>query len=62
MPWAARRKPYCGACIGLRRQMRRPGNLEPLVEIAPESRHPGLGKTARELLAALPGGQTVRSL
>jgi len=36
--------------------------LEPLVEIAPEARHPGLGKTARELLAALPGGQTVRRL
>ncbi len=36
--------------------------LEPLVEIAPEARHPGLGKTARELMAALPGGQTVRRL
>ena len=36
--------------------------LEPLVEIAPEVRHPGLGKTARELLAELPGGQTVRRL
>ena len=36
--------------------------LEPLVEIAPEARHPELGKTARELLAALPGGQTVRRL
>ena len=36
--------------------------LEPLVEIAPEARHPGLGKTARELLAALAGGQTVRRL
>ncbi len=36
--------------------------LEPLVEIAPEVRHPGLGKTARELLAALGGGQTVRRL
>jgi 2-amino-4-hydroxy-6-hydroxymethyldihydropteridine diphosphokinase len=36
--------------------------LEPLVEIAPEARHPGLGKTARELLAALGGGQTVRRL
>jgi len=36
--------------------------LEPLVEIAPEARHPELGKTARELLAELPGGQTVRRL
>jgi len=36
--------------------------LEPLVEIAAEVRHPQLGKTAQELLAALPGGQTVRRL
>ena len=36
--------------------------LEPLVEIAPEARHPELGKTARELLAALPVGQTVRRI
>ncbi len=36
--------------------------LEPLIEIAPEVRHPGLGKTARELVAALPGGQLVRRL
>jgi len=41
--------------------------LEPLVEIAPEIRHPELGKTARELLAALDSGpsaagQTVRRL
>jgi len=36
--------------------------LEPLVEIAPEARHPELGKTARELLTALPAGQTVRRL
>jgi 2-amino-4-hydroxy-6-hydroxymethyldihydropteridine diphosphokinase len=36
--------------------------LEPLVEIAPEVRHPELGKTARELLAELPGGQKVRRL
>ncbi len=34
--------------------------LEPLVEVAPEARHPELGKTARELLAGLPGEQTVR--
>jgi 2-amino-4-hydroxy-6-hydroxymethyldihydropteridine diphosphokinase len=36
--------------------------LEPLVEIAPEARHPGLGKTAQQLLEALPGGQMVRRL
>jgi len=41
--------------------------LEPLVEIAPEARHPQLGKTARELLAELADGQlageqTVRRL
>jgi 2-amino-4-hydroxy-6-hydroxymethyldihydropteridine diphosphokinase len=36
--------------------------LEPLVEIAPEARQPELGKTARELLAALPRGQIVRRL
>ncbi|MGA3088893.1 MAG: 2-amino-4-hydroxy-6-hydroxymethyldihydropteridine diphosphokinase [Terriglobales bacterium] len=36
--------------------------LEPLVEIAPEVRHPGLGKTAKELLAGLPDGQRVRRL
>jgi 2-amino-4-hydroxy-6-hydroxymethyldihydropteridine diphosphokinase len=36
--------------------------LEPLVEIAPQVRHPVLGKSERELLAALPGGQVVRRL
>lgn len=36
--------------------------LEPLVEIAPEAVHPVLNKTARELLAALEPGQTVRKL
>jgi 2-amino-4-hydroxy-6-hydroxymethyldihydropteridine diphosphokinase len=36
--------------------------LEPLAEIAPEALHPELGKTARELLAALAGGQLVRRL
>ena len=34
--------------------------LEPLVEIAPEARHPVLGKTARELLGALGATQIVR--
>ena len=36
--------------------------LEPLVEIAPEVRHPALGKTALELLAQLPAGPAVRRL
>lgn len=36
--------------------------LEPLAEIAPEALHPGLKKTACELLTALPAGQTVRRL
>jgi 2-amino-4-hydroxy-6-hydroxymethyldihydropteridine diphosphokinase len=34
--------------------------LEPLAEIAPEAWHPVLKKTVRDLLAALPPGQTVR--
>ena len=36
--------------------------LEPLAEIAPEARHPRLGKTVRELLAELPEGQAVRRI
>ncbi len=36
--------------------------LKPLTEIAPGVRHPGLGKTASELLAALPEGQIVRQV
>jgi len=36
--------------------------LEPLVEIAPEARHPVLNRTARELLANLSPGQIVRRL
>jgi 2-amino-4-hydroxy-6-hydroxymethyldihydropteridine diphosphokinase len=34
--------------------------LQPLTEIAAEILHPVLRKTARELLAALPPGQSVR--
>ena len=34
--------------------------LEPLAEIAPAVRHPVLKRTIRELLDALPAGQTVR--
>lgn len=34
--------------------------LEPLAEIAPEARHPGLKRTVRELRDALPAGQTVK--
>ena len=34
--------------------------LEPLVEIAPETRHPALKKTMRELRDALPAGQAVK--
>ena len=34
--------------------------LEPLAEIAPEARHPVLRKTVREMLDALPAGQSVR--
>jgi 2-amino-4-hydroxy-6-hydroxymethyldihydropteridine diphosphokinase len=34
--------------------------LEPLAEIAPDARHPQLKKTIRELLGALPAGQSVR--
>ena len=36
--------------------------LEPLVEIAPEARHPLFNNTARELLTTLPAGQRVRIL
>jgi 2-amino-4-hydroxy-6-hydroxymethyldihydropteridine diphosphokinase len=36
--------------------------LEPLAEIAAEARHPVLGKTVGELLAALPAGQAVRKI
>ncbi|HWZ84064.1 MAG TPA: 2-amino-4-hydroxy-6-hydroxymethyldihydropteridine diphosphokinase [Terriglobales bacterium] len=36
--------------------------LEPLAEIAPNVIHPGLKKTAREMLAELPAGQVVRRL
>jgi 2-amino-4-hydroxy-6-hydroxymethyldihydropteridine diphosphokinase len=36
--------------------------LEPLAEIAPEARHPVFKKTVREMLGALPMGQTVRKI
>lgn len=36
--------------------------LEPLAEIAPETKHPVLKKTARELLKDLPPGQSVKRL
>jgi 2-amino-4-hydroxy-6-hydroxymethyldihydropteridine diphosphokinase len=36
--------------------------LKPLAEIAPEARHPQLGKTAEELLTELADGQAVRRL
>lgn len=36
--------------------------LEPMAEIAPEARHPVLGKTIRELRDALPKGQAVRKV
>ena len=36
--------------------------LEPLAEIAPDALHPVLQRTARELLDALSGGQSVRKL
>ena len=34
--------------------------LEPLVEIAPEARHPLMQKSAKKMLAELPAGQAVR--
>jgi 2-amino-4-hydroxy-6-hydroxymethyldihydropteridine diphosphokinase len=36
--------------------------LEPLAEIAPEVRHPVFKQSVRELLQALPAGQTVRKV
>ena len=51
-----------GLTIPHRAMHRRRFVLEPLVEIAPEARHPVLGKTVTELLEALPRGQAVRRL
>ena len=36
--------------------------LRPLVDLAPDWRHPRLGRTARELLVALPPGETVEPM
>lgn len=36
--------------------------LEPLAEISPDVRHPGLKRTIRELRDALPAGQAVRKV
>jgi 7,8-dihydro-6-hydroxymethylpterin-pyrophosphokinase len=36
--------------------------LEPFAEIAPEARHPILGKTARELLGEIEAGEIVRRI
>ncbi len=36
--------------------------LDPLAEIAPDVRHPTIGKTVQELLRELPEGQAVRKL
>lgn len=36
--------------------------LQPLAEIAPEVRHPVIGKTVREMLRELPEGQVVRRI
>jgi 2-amino-4-hydroxy-6-hydroxymethyldihydropteridine diphosphokinase len=36
--------------------------LEPLAEIAPQARHPVLGKSVRDMLDALPAGAVVRKV
>jgi 2-amino-4-hydroxy-6-hydroxymethyldihydropteridine diphosphokinase len=36
--------------------------LEPLAEIGPEARNPVVGRSVREMLEALPQGQTVRKI
>lgn len=51
-----------GLRIPHRAMHRRRFVLEPLVEIAPEVRHPEIGKTMHELLAELPTGPMVRRL
>jgi 2-amino-4-hydroxy-6-hydroxymethyldihydropteridine diphosphokinase len=49
-----------GLCIPHPAMHERRFVLEPLAEIAPETRHPILNRTVRELRDALPTGQTVR--
>jgi 2-amino-4-hydroxy-6-hydroxymethyldihydropteridine diphosphokinase len=51
-----------GLRIPHRAMHRRRFVLEPLVEIAPQLRHPEIGKTMQELLAELPTGPMVRRL